>query len=93
MLTTLVATTSTPSYQEAISIYNHLGDRCNLAEAHRNLGDAEAARGQTVSAGAAWRNALEIFTDLGYQDADAIRERLERLNEPSGYVRAATSGK
>ena len=44
-----------------------------LGDNHRTAGDLAAAR-------VAWREALEILTELGHRDVDAVRARLARLD-------------
>jgi len=63
-------------YQEALRLYERLGERYNQADVLTHLGDAHRAAGDEEAAGLAWRRAWTILDDLQHADADAVRARL-----------------
>jgi tetratricopeptide (TPR) repeat protein len=66
-------------YMEVLAIYREIGDNIGVAEALTGLGDAQHARGDVYAAGATWRQALVILTDLPNADVQPIQARLSHL--------------
>jgi tetratricopeptide (TPR) repeat protein len=64
-------------YQRAIALHRLLGGRYNEAFSLTHLGDTHNAAGNTEAARDAWQQALDILTDLGHPDADALRSKLD----------------
>jgi DNA-binding SARP family transcriptional activator len=61
----------------ALALHRHLGDRHDQADTLTHLGDTHHATGDHNAASGAWRQALDILTDLDHADADAVRAKLD----------------
>ena len=72
-------TKSAACYERAVAVYRNQDDRYELAATLTRLGDAHHAAGATVAAGDAWRQALDILTELRHGDADVVRTKLAAL--------------
>jgi DNA-binding SARP family transcriptional activator/Flp pilus assembly protein TadD len=71
-------------YLNALRISEDVGDRHLEAEFRTHLGDAYQKAGDTPAARRAWRQALDILTDLDHPDAAEVRDRLaQRFQESS----------
>jgi tetratricopeptide (TPR) repeat protein len=57
-------------------------DREQQARAHTGLGRAHLAMGDRDKAHRHWRDALALYTDLGYPEADRLRDDLATLDAP-----------
>ncbi|WP_243869928.1 AfsR/SARP family transcriptional regulator [Streptomyces liangshanensis] len=71
------------SYGHALDLYQELRDCPLVADTLVHIGDTQAALGAPVRAASAWLEALEIFDGFDHPDAEAVREKLHRLGEPS----------
>ncbi|WP_327238238.1 tetratricopeptide repeat protein [Streptomyces sp. NBC_01317] len=71
------------SYGHALDLYRDLRDCPLEADTLVHIGDTQAALGAPVRAASAWAHALEIFDGFDHPDAEAVRDRLHRLGEPS----------
>ncbi len=75
------------SYHRAIALFRDVGDRYNEADTLTRLGDAHLFAGDADRAGASWRSALDILTELDHPNALEVRAKLDRLagsvNSPS----------
>lgn len=63
-------------YERARSLFSALEDRYSEARVLISLGDTHDAAGSTGEAEHAWREALDILTDLDHPDAEGVRARL-----------------
>jgi len=65
-------------YREALRVLPGIGPRSVLPRAKilTDLGEAYEAVGDLQAAQRAWRDALQIFEDVGHPDADYVRARL-----------------
>ncbi|MEZ5096281.1 MAG: BTAD domain-containing putative transcriptional regulator [Nocardioides sp.] len=70
-------------YAEAGEIARTLGHRYNHAENLTHLGDALHAVGDLDAARHAWAEALEVFTEVGHARAEAVRTRLQLVDDPT----------
>ncbi len=66
-------------YQKAMALYREIGDHADGADTLHHLGDTQHAVGDSVAARANWQQALDIFTEIDHQDAEAVRNKLDRL--------------
>ena len=57
--------------------YRDNGHRYNEANALSQLGDALAEGGEAAAAEHAWRQALDILSELDHPDAAAVRSKLD----------------
>jgi len=62
-----------------VTLSREVGDRYNEAEALTHLGDVHRGVGDLPAARDAYRQAVEILTDLDHPDADGVRARLSVL--------------
>ena len=81
------SSTAVTCYQEALQVLPGIGPRSVLPRAKilTDLGDAYEDVGDLQAAQRAWRDALQIFEDLGHPDAGYARAKLE----PAGGGRPA----
>jgi len=70
-------------FVRAFELFRELDARYYQAEILGHLGDAEQARGQSGAAADAYRQALDILTELHHPDADAMKARLRRSGVPA----------
>ena len=80
-------------FKQALALRRELGDRWGQAVILTHLGDTQHAVGNFAAARSAWQQALDILGQLdaalgvglgaGYPDADEIRTRLHRLENPA----------
>ncbi len=68
-------------YTQAITLYRDLDDHYNEADTLTHLGDTHHAAGRPGEARIAWALALTVLTDLGHPDVEAVRARLNALDE------------
>ncbi|WP_344442527.1 ATP-binding protein [Kitasatospora nipponensis] len=68
-------------HEQALTLAAELADRYEQARAHAGLGEAHDALGQRDLALAHWRQAYDVYRELGLPRADAIRQRLAALGE------------
>ncbi|GIE97601.1 BTAD domain-containing putative transcriptional regulator [Paractinoplanes rishiriensis] len=68
------------SYREAVAVFREVGDRYNEADTLTRLGDAHLLAADPRGAGACWRDALDILTDLDHPNALEVRAKLDRLD-------------
>jgi tetratricopeptide (TPR) repeat protein len=66
-------------YHQAIALFRDIGDRYNEADTLTRLGDAHHATGDHLRAGASWRAALDILTELDHPNVVEVRAKLDRL--------------
>jgi tetratricopeptide (TPR) repeat protein/transcriptional regulator with XRE-family HTH domain len=64
------------STEQALRLYQSLGDRYNEADSLTDLGDAHNGAGNAHAARNAWQQALTILDDLDHPDTDKVRSRL-----------------
>jgi DNA-binding SARP family transcriptional activator/tetratricopeptide (TPR) repeat protein len=65
------------AHQEALTMADTSGERYEQARAHDGLAHAHHGLGNLDQARRHWRQALNIFTDLGTPEAEQIRSRLQ----------------
>ncbi|WP_086663448.1 tetratricopeptide repeat protein [Lentzea kentuckyensis] len=65
------------AHDAALALAEEAGDSYEQARAHRGLGDAHAAMGDTIPARTHWHAALTRYTDLNLAEASQVRSRLE----------------
>ncbi|MEU5720800.1 BTAD domain-containing putative transcriptional regulator [Micromonospora sp. NPDC047738] len=63
-------------YQQALLLYQGLGDRPNEAVTLRHLGESQHAYGDADAARRSWRQALDILTEIEHPDAGRVRALL-----------------
>jgi tetratricopeptide (TPR) repeat protein len=63
-------------FRRCLTVQQRVGDRYNEAGTLDRLADSLAATGDPAAARASRMRALEILTELGHPDADALRARL-----------------
>jgi len=68
-------------YTQAITLYRDLDDHYNEADTLTHLGDTHHAAGRPGDARTAWALALTVLTGLGHPDVEAVRARLNALDE------------
>ena len=66
-------------YAEAAARCREAGDRYHEAETLTHLGDSHLAAGDTDAAERAWRQAVDIFTELDQPDAARVQAKLHQL--------------
>ena len=69
-------------YQQALDLLRELGDSYMEADTLTHLGDTHLATGELGAARTAWHEALGILDGLDHPDADQVRARLHRLDQP-----------
>jgi DNA-binding SARP family transcriptional activator len=69
-------------YQRALSIARDTSDRHAEADILSHLGDIRDAAGDVALARQAWQQALATYDYLQHPDADQVRVKLARTNEP-----------
>jgi len=74
-------------FDQALGLYRALGNRYYLAMTLVHLGETHRTAGHPDLARRAWREALDIFTDLRSPDAEQLRRRLAGLMTPSDQDR------
>jgi tetratricopeptide (TPR) repeat protein len=67
-------------YTRSADLYRQVGDRYYVAEGLTRLGEIHEAAGDPRAAADAWRQALDILTDLDHPDADEVRAKLDALS-------------
>ena len=67
------------SYQRALDLYRHSGDRHGEAEALIHLGETHHAAGDLDATLITWQHALTILDGMDHPDAESVRTRLEDL--------------
>jgi tetratricopeptide (TPR) repeat protein len=67
-------------FGRTLDLVRDTGDRYNEAYTLSHLGDTHHAAGAPAIARDAWRQALDIFTDLGHPDAVSVRAKLEKVD-------------
>ena len=70
-------------YRRAVDLFREVGDRYYEADALAHLGDTYLAAGDADSARATWEGSMELLDQLGHADADLVRVRLRRADDPS----------
>jgi DNA-binding SARP family transcriptional activator/tetratricopeptide (TPR) repeat protein len=73
-------------YRRALDLFRDLGDRYDEATTLVHLGDTYHASGDP-SARTAWRQALDILTDLDHPDAADVGATLHRLDREPARIR------
>jgi tetratricopeptide (TPR) repeat protein len=68
---------ATTCYRQALRLYREAGDRYNEADVLTHLGEASDAAGDPEAARGTWRQAVRILDELGHQDADQLRSKLQ----------------
>jgi tetratricopeptide (TPR) repeat protein len=68
-------------YQHTIDLYRNLGDRYEEATTLTHVGDTHHTNANTDAARHAWQQALRILDDLNHPDADAVRAKLDHLDQ------------
>ncbi|WP_413807624.1 AfsR/SARP family transcriptional regulator [Streptomyces sp. OE57] len=66
-------------YQEALEVLRDVGNPWGEGDTLSNLGDALLEAGRPEEAHARWQQALALFEETGRPGAEAIRDRLHRL--------------
>jgi hypothetical protein len=61
-------------------LYRLLYDRSLEADTLVHIGDTHQAAGRPAEAALAWRQALEIFDDLGHPDAGQVLDRMSLVD-------------
>jgi tetratricopeptide (TPR) repeat protein len=64
-------------YEKAIALYRDVRDRAFEADTLKHLGDTQHAAGDPAAARASWQEALDTFTEIGHQDAETLRNKLD----------------
>jgi DNA-binding CsgD family transcriptional regulator/tetratricopeptide (TPR) repeat protein len=64
-------------YRQAVHLFRQTGDRYNEADTLIRIGDTHREDGDLAEAGAVWRRADEILTELSHPDAQRARARLD----------------
>jgi tetratricopeptide (TPR) repeat protein len=77
-------------YRRAVDLFREVGDRYYEADALTHLGDTYRSAGDEGSAREAWAASVELLDQLGHADADRVRIRLRRVDDPSGAVASQT---
>ncbi|MET9966036.1 tetratricopeptide repeat protein, partial [Streptomyces sp. NPDC006356] len=67
-------------YYEALGILREVGNRWGEGDTLGHLGDVLLDTGRPDAARARWREALSVMEQSGHPDAEAIRERLRRMD-------------
>ncbi|MEU2339877.1 tetratricopeptide repeat protein, partial [Streptomyces sp. NPDC013172] len=81
------------SFRNALDLYQQTGGPpWYTAAALGRLGDTYLSAGQPDAARAAWTEGLDILEQLSHADAEPLRVRLRRLDEPSGPSKAERRG-
>jgi DNA-binding SARP family transcriptional activator/tetratricopeptide (TPR) repeat protein len=70
------------SFERAIELFGALGDLHSQATALTHLGDTGDAAGDDEAARVAWLAALTIYDDIAPMEAERLRERLRRGEQP-----------
>jgi len=73
-------------YRRAVDLFREFGDRYYEADALAHLGDTYLAAGECESARAAWRVSVDLLDQLGHADADRLRVRLRRADDPDAAL-------
>ncbi|MFD0225876.1 AfsR/SARP family transcriptional regulator [Streptomyces hirsutus] len=68
-------------YRLALVTHRDIGNRWGEGHTLGNLGEAHLDAEEPEAARTSWREALEIFMELGHPDAEKVRERLARLQD------------
>jgi hypothetical protein len=68
----------------ALTIATGTDFRDQQALAHTGLGDTHHTRGDVATAGAHYKRALTLYTELGMPEAEDLRHRLAALDQPDG---------
>ena len=72
------------AHREALGLSRDSGSVFEQARALAGLGRADALVGLPARAEQQWRQALDLFTQLGAAEAEAVREDLARLPNVTG---------
>ncbi|MEV1076712.1 BTAD domain-containing putative transcriptional regulator [Streptomyces sp. NPDC050211] len=75
------------SYHEALDMHTKIGNRWGQAHTLGNLGDVHLAVGKPDMARTSWKQALTILEEFDHPDAEEMRGRLHRLDEPASDPR------
>ncbi|WP_371667489.1 tetratricopeptide repeat protein [Streptomyces sp. NBC_00289] len=73
-------------YRNALALYRQAGVPAEEAGSLARIGDTHHATGDHEAARTAWQSALTLLTDLAHPDAERIRARLRRLDEPGDHA-------
>ncbi|MFF7988820.1 ATP-binding protein [Kitasatospora xanthocidica] len=71
-----------PAYRESLRLREEIGDYFLQADIHTHIGDTHLALGDSGAARASWLRSLAILEHLQHRDADAVRARLDALQDP-----------
>jgi hypothetical protein len=73
-------------------MFGDLGHRYEEAFTLTHLGDTHHSAGHAVSARAAWLRALDILTELGHPDAEAVKAKVMNSQATDSAVSHSGSG-
>lgn len=59
-------------------LHRALGDRYDEGEVLTHLGDTHEALGDRLAARTAWRQALDVYDEIGHPDAEQLRNKLDK---------------
>ncbi|MFD7713936.1 BTAD domain-containing putative transcriptional regulator [Streptomyces sp. NPDC059786] len=80
------------AYRNALTLYQQSGGvPWMMAGSLKRLGDTSLTAGHLDDARAAWKEGLDILEGIGHADAGPLRDRLRRLDEPSGSPPSASA--
>ncbi|MFI8305314.1 AfsR/SARP family transcriptional regulator [Streptomyces sp. NPDC085927] len=68
-------------YHLALATHRDIGNRWGEGHTLGNLGEAHLDAEEPETARTSWRQAVEIFMELGHPDAEKVRARLARLQD------------
>ncbi|MFJ8751480.1 BTAD domain-containing putative transcriptional regulator [Streptomyces sp. NPDC102441] len=71
-------------YEQALEAHRDVANQWGEGHTLSNLGDIQLATGKPEEARISWHRALAIWSDFDHPDAESMRDRLHRLNAPSG---------
>jgi tetratricopeptide (TPR) repeat protein len=66
------------AYQQALDLFEQLGDRHYIGETLTGLADTHQALGHRATAVTLWQRALGIMADIRHPDTDHVRAQLRK---------------
>ncbi|MEU0127027.1 BTAD domain-containing putative transcriptional regulator [Streptomyces sp. NPDC006289] len=69
-------------YEQALEAHRDAANQWGEGHTLSNLGDVQLVTGKPEEARVSWLRALAIWSDSDHPDAETMRDRLRRLNEP-----------